>query len=96
MSFSVWRHTPSLYPQATKGRSVGFGAKFSTSSFLVPALELPGSGRVLPRSIAIPTLHKNPGVLKAYLAKHPEIMAETLPAYAPEINPDENVWSWAY
>ncbi len=34
-------------------------------------------------------------LVKAYLAKHPEIAAETLPAYAPAINPDENVWSWA-
>ena len=38
--------------------------------------------------------HSRAGVVKAYLAKHPEIVAETLPAYAPEINPDENVWSW--
>jgi transposase len=39
--------------------------------------------------------HSRARVVKAYLAKHPEIVAETLPAYAPEINPDENVWSWA-
>jgi transposase len=38
--------------------------------------------------------HSRSRVVKAYLAKHPEIVAETLPAYAPEINPDENVWSW--
>jgi transposase len=39
--------------------------------------------------------HGRARVVKAYLAKHPEITAETLPAYAPETNPDENVWSWA-
>ena len=39
--------------------------------------------------------HSRSRAAKAYLAKHPEIVAETLPAYAPEINPDENVWSWA-
>lgn len=39
--------------------------------------------------------HSRARVVKAYLVKHPEIVAETLPAYAPEINPDENVWSWA-
>jgi transposase len=39
--------------------------------------------------------HSRSRLVKAYLAKHPEIVAETLPAYAPEINPDENVWSWA-
>src|SRR5277367_1149640 len=38
--------------------------------------------------------HSRARGVKAYLAKHPEIVAETLPAYAPEINPDENVWSW--
>jgi transposase len=38
--------------------------------------------------------HSRARVVKAYLAKHPEIVAETLPAYAPETNPDENVWSW--
>jgi len=41
---------------------------------------------------AIRYTEQNP--VKAYLAKHPEIIAETFPAYAPEINPDENVWSW--
>jgi transposase len=38
--------------------------------------------------------HSRARVVQAYLARHPEIAAETLPAYAPEINPDENVWSW--
>jgi len=38
--------------------------------------------------------HSRSRLVKAYLAKHPEIVAETFPAYAPEINPDENVWSW--
>jgi transposase len=38
--------------------------------------------------------HSRARVVRAYLAKHPEIVAEKLPAYAPEINPDENVWSW--
>src|SRR5205085_3150290 len=39
-------------------------------------------------------LHSRSRLVKAYLAKHPEIVAETLPSYAPETNPDENVWSW--
>jgi transposase len=38
--------------------------------------------------------HSRSRLVKAYLAKHPEIVAETLPAYAPETNPDENVWGW--
>jgi transposase len=40
-------------------------------------------------------VHSKSGVVRAYLAKHPEIVAENLPAYAPELNPDELVWSWS-
>ncbi len=39
-------------------------------------------------------LHSRSKVVRAYLAKHPEIVAETLPGYAPELNPDEGVWGW--
>jgi transposase len=39
-------------------------------------------------------LHSRSRLVKAYLAKHPEIVAETLPSYAPELNPDEGVWGW--
>jgi transposase len=39
-------------------------------------------------------IHRRAAVVKAYLAKHPEIMEETLPGYAPELNPDEGVWGW--
>jgi transposase len=38
--------------------------------------------------------HSRSRLVKAYLAKHPEVVAETLPPYAPETNPDENVWGW--
>jgi transposase len=41
------------------------------------------------------TLHSKSRLVKAYLAKHPEIVAETLPSYAPELNPDEGVWGWS-
>jgi transposase len=40
-------------------------------------------------------IHSKAKAVKAYLAKHPEIVAEDLPAYAPTVNPDEWVWSWA-
>ena len=40
-------------------------------------------------------IHSRSKVVKAYLAKHPEIVAETLPGYAPELNPDEGVWGWS-
>jgi transposase len=40
------------------------------------------------------TLHDKSGLVKAFLAEHPEIKTECLPAYAPEMNPDELVWAW--
>jgi transposase len=40
-------------------------------------------------------VHGKSKVVRAFLADHPEIVAEDLPAYAPEINPDELVWSWS-
>ncbi len=40
-------------------------------------------------------VHRKSKVVQAYLAKHPEIVAENLPAYAPELNPDELVWGWS-
>jgi transposase len=39
-------------------------------------------------------IHSKSGLVRTYLAEHPEIVAETLPAYAPELNPDEGVWGW--
>ena len=40
------------------------------------------------------TLHDKSGLVRAFLAEHPEIKTECLPAYAPEMNPDELVWAW--
>lgn len=40
------------------------------------------------------SIHRRSRLVRAYLAKHPEIEAETLPGYAPELNPDEGVWGW--
>lgn len=39
-------------------------------------------------------VHDRSAVVRAYLAEHPEIVTERLPAYAPELNPDELVWAW--
>jgi transposase len=33
-------------------------------------------------------------VVQLFLAAHPEIAIESLPFYAPELNPDELVWAW--
>lgn len=40
-------------------------------------------------------VHGKARVVRAFLAQHPEIVAEDLPAYAPELNPDELVWNWS-
>jgi hypothetical protein len=37
-------------------------------------------------------IHDRSKVVRAYLSKHPEIVTEKLPSYAPETNPDEMVW----
>lgn len=39
-------------------------------------------------------IHSKSKVVQAYLADHPEIVVEDLPAYAPQLNPDEWVWNW--
>jgi transposase len=39
-------------------------------------------------------VHDRSKAVQAFLAKHPEIHTERLPAYAPELNPDELVWAW--
>jgi transposase len=39
-------------------------------------------------------IHERSGVVKRYLAKHPEIVTEDFPGYAPEANPDEGVWGY--
>lgn len=37
--------------------------------------------------------HDRSKAVRAYLAKHPEIRTERFPGYAPDLNPDEQVWS---
>ena len=37
-------------------------------------------------------IHDRSKVVRAYLARHPEIETEKFPGYAPETNPDEMVW----
>jgi transposase len=39
-------------------------------------------------------IHSKSKVVQAWLAKHPEVVVEDFPAYAPNTNPDEDVWSW--
>jgi transposase len=39
-------------------------------------------------------IHSKSRVVKAWLAKHPEVVAEDFPAHDPNANPDEEVWCW--
>jgi transposase len=39
--------------------------------------------------------HSRSTAVRAFLADHPGVVAETLPPYAPELNPDELVWGWS-
>jgi len=39
-------------------------------------------------------IHSKSKVVKAWLARHSEAVVEDFPAYAPNTNPDEDVWSW--
>lgn len=39
------------------------------------------------------TVHDRSSEVRAWLAKHPNIVTEKFPAYAPELNPDEQVWT---
>jgi transposase len=39
-------------------------------------------------------IHDKSALVRAFLAEHPEIKTERLPAYAPDMNPDELVWAW--
>ncbi len=39
-------------------------------------------------------IHERSSVVRQYLARHPEIVTEDFPGYAPDANPDEGVWGW--
>jgi hypothetical protein len=39
-------------------------------------------------------IHSKSRVVRAWLAKHPEVVVEDFPAHAPDTNPDEEVWCW--
>jgi transposase len=40
-------------------------------------------------------IHGKARVVRAWLAEHPEVVAEDFPGYVPDLNPDEGVWGWA-
>ena len=40
-------------------------------------------------------IHSKSRAVRAWLAGHPDVVAEDFPGYTPELNPDEGVWGWA-
>ena len=40
-------------------------------------------------------IHDKATVVREWLAKHPGVVTEKFPGYAPDLNPDEGVWGWA-
>jgi transposase len=40
------------------------------------------------------SIHSKSKAVKAWLAKHPGVVAEDFPGYVPDLNPDEGVWGW--
>lgn len=40
-------------------------------------------------------IHNKSLLVRAWLAEHPEVVAEDFPGYAPDLNPDELVWGWS-
>jgi transposase len=39
-------------------------------------------------------IHSRSKAVRAWLADHPEVVAEDFPGYVPDLNPDEGVWGW--
>ena len=39
-------------------------------------------------------IHNKSRLVQAFLAEHPEVVAEDFPGYIPDLNPDESVWGW--
>lgn len=39
-------------------------------------------------------IHSRSRLVRQWLVRHPEVVVEDLPTYAPDLNPDEAVWGW--
>jgi transposase len=39
-------------------------------------------------------IHSKSKAVRAWLANHPDVVAEDFPGYVPDLNPDEGVWGW--
>ena len=90
LTFSPKRHRPGLYFRLLPKNANAHGE--DVVAFLK---DLHGSFRRMTVVWDRSPIHSRSAVVRDYLAAHPDIVAEDLPAYAPDLNPDELVWSWA-
>ncbi|MFO0887904.1 MAG: transposase [Isosphaeraceae bacterium] len=91
VTVSPVRRKPNLYFRLLPDNTNAHGR--DTTAFLAQLRgELRGPMTVLWDQSKI---HERSSVVKRYLARHPEIVTEDFPGYAPEANPDEGVWGWA-
>jgi transposase len=90
VTISPVRRRPNLYFRLLPGNTNAHGE--DTAAFLAQLRDqLRGPMTVVwDRS----RIHRRSGVVRKYLAKHPEIVTEDFPGYAPDLNRDEGVWGW--
>jgi transposase len=89
ITLSPRRHLPGLLFQLLPDKENFHGAEVVAFLKLV--------GRHLRRFTVVwdrNRIHSRSKAVRAYLARHPEIVVEDFPGYAPELNPDELVWCW--
>ena len=90
LTFSPKRHRPGLYFRLLAKNANAHGE--DVVAFLKG---LHGSLRRMTVVWDRSPIHSRSAAVREYLAAHPGIVVEDLPAYAPDLNPDELVWAWA-
>jgi transposase len=90
LTFSPRRHRPGLYFRLLPKNANAHGE--DVVAFLK---DLHWSFRRMTVVWGRSPIHSRSAAVREYLAAHPDIVVEDLPAYAPDLNPDELVWSWA-
>ena len=84
-------------------RRLGFYFRLLPENQNVRAEHVVGFLRLLTRHIRNPlnvfwdrsNVHDRSKLVREFLKKHPRVITARFPAYAPELNPDEGVWSYA-
>lgn len=90
LTFSPRRHRPGLYFRLLP-KNVNVHGEHVVAFLKDLHWSLPRMTIIWDRS----RIHSRSAAVQEYLAGHPDIVVEDLPAYAPDLNPDELVWCWA-